>query len=43
MSLVCSIPACQAKAGMCTHEKVTAGVIALLAVGFVMAKSFSLF
>jgi len=28
---------------MCTHEKVTAGVIALLVVGFVMAKGFSLF
>ena len=43
MSLMFSIPACKAKAGMCTHEKVTAGVIALLVVGFVMAKGFSLF
>jgi len=28
---------------MCTHEKVTAGVIALLVIGFVAAKSWSLF
>jgi len=28
---------------MCTHEKVTAGVIALFVVGFVVAKSLSLF
>jgi len=28
---------------MCTHDKVTAGVIALLVVGFVVAKGFSLF
>jgi hypothetical protein len=43
MSLMCSIAACKAKAGMCTHEKVTAAVIALLVVGFVVAKGFSLF
>jgi len=41
MSLMCSIAACQAKAGMCTHEKVTAGVMTLLVVGFVAAKSLS--
>jgi len=28
---------------MCTHEKVTAGVIALLVVGFVVARGLSLF
>jgi len=28
---------------MCTHEKMTAGVIALLVVGFVVAKGLSLF
>jgi len=28
---------------MCTHEKVAAGVIALLVVGVVAAKGFSLF
>jgi len=28
---------------MCTHEKVTAGVIAVLVVGFVVAKGLSLF
>jgi len=28
---------------MCAHEKVAAGVIALLVVGFVVAKGFSLF
>jgi len=43
MSLMCSIAACKAKTGMCTHEKVTAGVIALLVVGLVVAKGFSLF
>jgi len=43
MSLMCSIAACKAKAGLCTHEKVTAGVIALLVIGFVAAKSLSLF
>ena len=41
MSLMCSIAAC--KAGMCTHEKVAVGLIALLVVGFVAAKSLSLF
>jgi len=40
---MCSIDACKAQAGMCTHEKVTAGLIVLLVVGFVAAKSFSLF
>jgi hypothetical protein len=43
MSLMCSIATCKAKAGMCTHEKMTAGVIALLVVGFVVAKGLSLF
>ena len=43
MSLMCSIAACKAKAGMCTHEKVAAGVIALLVVGVVAAKGLSLF
>ena len=43
MSLMCSIAACKAEAGMCTHEEVTAGVVALLAVGFVVAEGFSLF
>ena len=43
MSLLCSIAACKAKAGMCTHEKMMVGVVALLAVGFVAARAFSLF
>ncbi len=43
MSLMCSNAACKAKAGMCTHEKMTAGVVVLLAVGFGVAKAFSLF
>ena len=43
MSLMCSIAACKAKAGMCTHEKVAAGLIALLVVGLVVAKGSSLF
>jgi hypothetical protein len=40
---MCSIAACNAKAGMCTHEKVTAGMIALLVVSFLVAKGFGLF
>ena len=43
MSLMCSIAACKTKAGMCTHEKVAAGVVVLLVVGFAVAKGFSLF
>ena len=43
MSLMCSIAACKTKAGMCTHEKVTAGVVVLLVVGFAVAKGLSLF
>ena len=43
MSLMCSIAACKAKAGTCTHEKVAAALIALLVVGFFAAKSLSLF
>src|SRR5207245_1725733 len=40
-ALVTDIP--EDKAGMCTHEKVTAGVVVRLAVGFAVAKSFRLF
>ena len=43
MSLMCSQAACKAKVGMCTHEKTVAGVVVLLAVGFVVARTFSLF
>ncbi len=43
MSLMCSQAACKAKVGMCTHEKTTVGAVMLLAVGFVVAKAFSLF
>jgi len=43
MSLMCSNAVCKTKAGMCTHEKVTAGLVVLLAVGVAVAKSFSLF
>jgi len=42
VSDVFTIAACKAKAGMCTHEKVAAGVIALLVVGLVVAKGLSL-
>ncbi len=40
---MCSKAACKAKAGMCAHEKTMAGVVVVLAVGFVVAKAFSLF
>ena len=43
MSLMCSKAACKAKAGMCTHEKMMAGLVVLLAVGFGVAKALSLF
>ncbi len=43
MSLMCSQAACKAKVGMCKHEKTVAGVVVLLAVGFVVARAFSLF
>ena len=43
MSLMCSQAACKAKEGMCTHEKVTAAVVVVLAVGFAAGKAFSLF
>jgi len=41
MSLMCSMAACKAKTGMCTHEKV--GAVVLIAVGVVAAKGFGLF
>ncbi len=43
MSVMCSIAACKAKAGMCMHEKVATGLIVLLVVGLVVAKGLSLF
>jgi hypothetical protein len=43
MSLMCAQTACQAKVGMCTHEKTTVGVVVLLTVGFIAARAFSLF
>ncbi len=43
MSLMCSNAACKAKAGMCTHEKMMAGVVVLLAVGFFAGRAFNLF
>jgi hypothetical protein len=43
MSMMCSIAACKAKAGMCAHEKMAAGVVVLLVVGFAVAKGLSLF
>jgi len=38
MSLMCANAACKAKTGMCTHEKMTAGAVVLLAVGFSVAR-----
>jgi len=43
MSLMCSQAVCKAKAGMCTHEKVMVGVIALIVVSFVAGRGFGLF
>ncbi len=43
MSLMCSQVACKAKVGMCAHEKTIVGVVVLLVVGFVVARTFSLF
>ena len=43
MSLMCANAPCKAKTGMCTHEKMTAGAVVLLAVGFSVAKAFGLF
>jgi len=43
MSLMCSQAACKAKVGMCTHERTMVGVVVPLAVGFVVARAFSLF
>ena len=33
MSVMCSMQACKAQAGMCGHEKVMFGVALLLAIG----------
>ena len=33
MSVMCSMQACAAQAGMCGHEKMMFGIAALLAVG----------
>lgn len=43
MSLMSANAPCKAKTGTCTHEKMTAGAVVLLAVGFSVAKAFSLF
>lgn len=33
MAIMCSMQACVAKAGMCTHEKVMLGIAAVLVAG----------
>jgi hypothetical protein len=43
MSLMCAKAACKASTGMCVHEKTTAIVVVLIAVGLVAGKAFSLF
>ncbi len=43
MSLMCAKTACKATTGMCAHEKTAAAVIAVIAVGLVAGKVFSLF
>ena len=43
MSLMCSQATCKAKAGMCAHEKMMAGVVVVLVVGAGAAKALGLF
>ena len=43
MSLMCSAAGCKEKAGMCKHEKMLAGLVVVLVVGYVAGKAFSLF
>ncbi len=43
MSMMCSLEGCKQKAGMCKHEKMMAGVLVLLVVGYVAGKAFGLF
>ena len=43
MSLMCAKASCKATTGMCAHEKTTAVVVVLIAVGLIAGKAFSLF
>ena len=43
MSMMCSMEGCKQEAGMCTHEKMMAGLVVLLVVGYVVGKAFNLF
>ncbi len=43
MSRMCPQAACKVEVGLCTHEKTVVAVVALLAVGYVAARAFSLF
>ncbi len=43
MSMMCSMEGCKQKAGMCKHEKMMAGLVVLLVVGYVAGKAFGLF
>jgi len=43
MSMMCSMEGCKQKAGMCKHEKMMAGVLMLLVVGYAAGKAFGLF
>ena len=43
MSMMCSMEGCKQKAGMCKHEKMMAGVLVLLVVGYVAGKAFGVF
>jgi hypothetical protein len=43
MSLMCAKAACKATTGMCVHEKTTAVVVVLIAVGVVAGRALSLF
>ncbi len=43
MSMMCPMEGCKKAAGMCKHEKMMLGLVALLVVGFIAGKAFSLF
>lgn len=43
MSLMCSMEGCKKQSGMCKHEKMMAGLVAVAVVAFVAGKALSLF
>ncbi len=43
MSLMCSMEGCKRQSGMCKHEKMMAGFVIVVVVGFVAGKALGLF